>query len=72
MTTVAQMIEYLKTLPQEAEVQCGYENTDGYSWSMAMGDVDLNSTRVFDFTREERRNTIFAGKVIVEIHSGEY
>ena len=29
MTTVAQMIEWLKTLPQDAEVECGVEVTKG-------------------------------------------
>lgn len=72
MTTVAQMIEYLKTLPQEAEVQCGYETSSGYSF--AMGDVDLDATCIFDYTNEEERKRAgkLAGKIIVKIHSGDY
>ena len=36
MTTVAQMIEYLKTLPQEAEVQCGYEISSDLRWKLLL------------------------------------
>lgn len=74
MTTVAQMIEYLKTLPQEAEVQCGYEISSDYSFRMAMGDVDLDATCIFDYTNEEERKRAgkLAGRIIVKIHSGDY
>ena len=74
MTTVAQMIEYLKTLPQDAEVECGYEMSRGYSYSFAMGSVDLDATCIFDYTNEEERKRAgkLAGKIIVKIHSGDY
>ena len=44
MTTVAQMIEYLKTLPQDAEVWCGGE--DPYDCHIVYGPVDIKSCTV--------------------------
>lgn len=71
MTTVAQMIEWLKTLPSDAEVRCGYERSNGYSFSMAIGDVDIDSCIIIEYTSEEdrKRYPAKAGKTIVEIHS---
>lgn len=57
MTTVAQMIEWLKTLPQDAEVECGVESTrvrfdnyETYETYMSMAPVDIKSCEVFDCT----------------------
>lgn len=53
MTTVAQMIEWLKTLPQDAEVECGVESTRAYEnfyeTYMSMAPVDIKSCEVFDY-----------------------
>ena len=68
MTTVAQMIEWLKTLPPEAEVQCGEEINRDYSSYMVMSDVDIESCVVYDF-REGDWKPHLAGRVIVEICS---
>lgn len=65
MTTVAQMIEWMKTLPQDAEVECGVEEEGSYSNYMVMGTVDIESCRVFDFTKNTDGR--YAGKIIVEI-----
>jgi hypothetical protein len=55
MTTVAQMIEWLKTLPQDAEVECGDDEADlPY---MVMRSVDIDSCHVFNSK----------GKVIIQI-----
>ena len=69
MTTVAQMIEWLKTLPQDAEVQCGVEETCGYDHYMRMTDVDFDASDVLDFTSIEDRAKYpnKAGRVIVQI-----
>lgn len=69
MTTVAQMIEWLKTLPQDAEVECGVEVTKGYDTWMAMKPVDISECDVFSFTSEEDRIKYpnMAGKTIVMI-----
>ena len=74
MTTAAQMIEWLKTLPQDAEIRCGYEKSDGYSYSMGIGNVDIDSCIILDYTSEEDRKKYpsKAGKTFVEIHSGDY
>ena len=55
MTTVAQMIEWMKTLPQDAEVECGVEESKGYATYMKMVPVDIESCDVFDYTSEEDR-----------------
>lgn len=68
MTTVAQMIEWMKTMPQDAEVECGVEVTSGYSTYMNMEPVDIECCDVLDYTDEKYRQYphVF-GKVIVQI-----
>lgn len=71
MTTVAQMIEWMKTLPQDAEVECGVEE-DGAGYSsnyMVMSPVDIPYCDVHDYTSEEDRlrYPYKAGKVIVQL-----
>lgn len=58
MTTVARMIEWMKTLPQDAEVECGVEVTGGFSTYMEMRPVDIECSHVFNHN----------GKVVVQIH----
>jgi len=69
MTTVAQMIEWLKTLPQDAEVECGVEVTKGYDTWMEMKSVDIEACDVLDYTSEEDRvkYPAMAGKTVVMI-----
>ncbi len=69
MTTVAEMIEWLKTLPQDAEVECGVEVTKGYDTWMAMKPVDIPSCDVFSYTSAEDREKYphMAGKTLVMI-----
>jgi hypothetical protein len=69
MTTVAQMIEWMKTLPQDAEVECGAEVTNNYSTYMTMVAVDIDDCSVIDFTSDEYRVKYpkLAGKVFVLI-----
>ena len=52
MTTVTQMIEWMKTLPQDAEVECGVEKTSGYERYMSMESVDIESCDVISYTSE--------------------
>ena len=68
MTTVAQMIEWMKTMPQDAEVECGVEVTSGYSTYMNMVPVDIECCGVFDYNDEQYREypAVF-GKVIIQI-----
>lgn len=70
MTTVAQMIEWMKTLPQEAEVECGVEVISGFSTYMTMKPVDIEGCNVFDYTSEKdaARYPAMAGKVLVMIN----
>jgi hypothetical protein len=67
MTTVAQMIEWMRTLPQDAEVECGVEASNYYSTWMEMRSVDIETCDVFDYTSEEdcEKYPTMAGKVIV-------
>jgi hypothetical protein len=68
MTTVAEMIEWMETLPQDAEVECGVEVTSGYSTYMNYSPVDIESCYVFDYTSKEYNDySRIAGKVIVQI-----
>lgn len=69
MTTVAQMIEWLKTLPQDAEVECGVEVTKGYDTWMEMKPVDIEACDVLEYTSEEDRvkYPAMAGKTVVMI-----
>ena len=65
MTTVAQMIEWMKTLPQDAEVHCGVEERGSYSNYMVMRPVDIESCCVYDFTKVTDGR--YAGKTVVDI-----
>ena len=69
MTTVAQMIEWMKTLPQDAEVECGVEVTKSYETFMSMKPVDIEACDVFDYTSEADREMYpsLAGKIFVRI-----
>ncbi len=67
MTTVAQMIEWMKTLPQEAVVECGVEVSEGYITYMTMQPVDIDACDVLDYTSEASREKYptLAGEVII-------
>ena len=70
MTTVAQMIEWMKTLPQDAEVECGVEVTKGYETYMNMGPVNIEEAcYVIDYTSEADRAKYpnMAGKTFIMI-----
>jgi hypothetical protein len=69
MTTVAQMIEWMKTLPQDAIVMCNKEVQQGFDTYVTYSDVDIESCDVFDYTSEEDRikYPTRAGKVYVNI-----
>lgn len=69
MTTVAQMIEWMKTLPQDAEVECGVEVTGSYCTYMEMRPVDIEYSDVLDYTSPEDRVKYprMAGKTLVMI-----
>ena len=69
MTTVAQMIEWMKTLPQDAVVECGEEVTSGYSTYMTFSPVDVDSCHVFDYTGPDWAHGPCAGKVIVQLQA---
>ena len=69
MTTVAQMIEWLKTLPQDAEVKCGVESTRVYESFMSMAPVDIEYCEVFDYTGPKyEKYPDIRGKTIVHIY----
>lgn len=69
MTTVAQMIDWLKTLPQDAEVECGKEVTVGYQTYMLHREVVLEGCYVFDYTDPKWADSPVAGKVIVQLNA---
>jgi hypothetical protein len=69
MTTVAQMIEWMKTMPQDAEVECGVEVTKGYETYMSMEPVSIEACDVIRYTSPEDRAKYpnMAGKTFVMI-----
>lgn len=69
MPTVAQMIEWMKTLPQDAEVECGVEVQGSYQNWMDFRAVDIEACDVFDYSSEEDRKRFpkMAGKSLVVI-----
>ena len=69
MATVAQMIEWMQTLPPDAEVECGVEVTSGYERYMSMAPVDIEACDVIRYTSEEDRVNYpkMAGKTFVMI-----
>lgn len=69
MTTVAQMIEWMQTLPQDAEVQCGAEVSKNYLTYMKIVAVDIEACDVFNYSSEENREhyPFYAGKTFVVI-----
>ena len=71
MTTVAQMIEWMKTLPQDAIVSCKEEVRKGFDTYVVNSDVSIECCAVYDYTSEEDRinHPIRAGKVYVYIES---
>ena len=71
MTTVAKMIEWMKTLPQDAVVECGKEVQGNYESYMVMDSVDIESCDVLDYTSAEDRAKYpnMAGKVLVMIRA---
>ena len=69
MATVAEMIEWMKTLPQDAEVECGVEVTKSYETYMKMESVDIEACDVISYTSEHDREKYphMAGKTLVMI-----
>ena len=69
MATVAQMIEWMKTLPQDAVVECGVENSHGYERYMEMKPVDIENCDVLDYTSDWdcAQYPTMAGKTLVMI-----
>jgi hypothetical protein len=69
MTTVAQMIEWMKTLPQDAEVQCGVEVLHGCYTQMKMLPVDVQSSNSFtvDSPEDCKEFPSLVGKTVVMI-----
>jgi hypothetical protein len=74
MTTVAQMIEWMKTLPQDAEVQCGAEVTRNWSTTMEMKDVNIDECSVLDYTSPAdcANYPQMAGKVIIRLQAEDW
>lgn len=69
MTTVAQMIEWLKTLPPDAEVVCGYETSRAYNVYMEYGPVDTEYSTVLDYRDPKWADSKMAGRVIVQLEA---
>ena len=70
MTTVAELIAKLQTLPQDAEVEVRKEVTSGYYTSAEMAAVDIEyGVDVFDYTGEMWKKSALFGRVFVHIEA---
>ena len=68
MTTVAEMIEWMKTLPQDAEVECGVEESGSYERWMTYRPVKIDYCDVFDYKDETYKDyPNLYGKIIVQL-----
>jgi hypothetical protein len=70
MATVAEMIEFFKTLPQDAIVECGDEVNGWYGPETVMRPVDIESIQVLDYSSEENRQQFpqMEGKILIRLH----
>lgn len=73
MTTVAELIVKLQTLPADAEVECLREYIKGWDTITEMAPVDLEWMTILDYTSEADRAKYptMAGRVIVRIEAVE-
>lgn len=70
MTTVAQLITYLQTLPQEGIVEVLQEETKGWDTITSMKDLDIDAISILDFTSKEHYEEKYPhlyGKVFVQL-----
>lgn len=68
--TVAQLIEKLKTLPQDAEVEVLKEVVSGYSVTTEYAPIDLEfGVVVFDYTEEKYKNYGLFGRKMLFLES---
>ena len=65
MTTVAKLIEWLQTLPQDAIVECGKEVSRSYETHMVMDTVNIGSCWIRNSEGEEHKDSPYYGKLIV-------
>jgi len=61
------MIEWMQTLPQDAEVECGVEKSSGPGRYMRMVPVDIESCDVIRYTSDYDYDRDMAGKTFVMI-----
>jgi hypothetical protein len=71
VTTIAQLIAKLQTMPQDAEVQVMGEDVRGWDLSTEYRAVDLDDITKYDYSDFESRMKYpkMAGRVIVEIRA---
>lgn len=69
MSTVSEIIQWLKTLPEDAEVQCGVEGTCCGSTYMTYSSVDIQWSEIIDYSASSDRFRYpeTAGKTIVRL-----
>jgi hypothetical protein len=65
------MVEWMKTLPQDAEVECGVEESGNYERWMTYRPVNIEYCDVFDYKDEAYKDyPRVYGKVIINICGG--
>ena len=70
MTTVAQLIDYLKTLPQDAVVECKREDSDRWgNRGVELSPVVISSCYVYDYRDPKWKDDKAYGRVFVELSS---
>lgn len=67
MTTVAELIKKLQTLPQDAEVEVLKEYSYGYQTSTSFEPIDIEFVDVLDYTDEIYAKSHIYGKIFVHL-----
>lgn len=69
MTTVAQMIAWMQTLPQDAEVECLEERQRGYVTYTVNSPVNIEKCAALTYSEEFFKSDPIYGKTIVYIRA---
>lgn len=67
--TVAQLIEFLKTQPQDAIVEVGHEEIHSYYTEMTMGNVNIEFADLLDFSGYVDRDCAQYGRKYLRLTS---
>lgn len=67
--TVAELIKFLQTMPQDAIVECGREVVGNWTVSMEEYPVDPECCYLYDYSRDLPGTHAYAGKQVLVLGS---